>query len=159
MTTIPTEPEERRVYFTALGRAGGRATVAKIGRSGMAELGKMGFATTLGRYGGDFVWRLLRDSYLCKYPDRTGQRRRTTAEAHEKDRLRAECRRLYPHPQPCVECGEPGTQRDHVHGVLVGNDLGNVAWRCDRCHAAKTHAERDARWGTKVAAMAKGDAA
>jgi len=71
MGTIPTEPEERRAYFAALGRTGGAATLERYGASHYAALGKQGFATTLGRYGGDFVWRLLRDSYLRKYPDRT----------------------------------------------------------------------------------------
>jgi len=35
--------------------------------------------------------------------------------------------------------------------VLAGNAPDNVAWRCDRCHTAKTRAERDARWGSKNA--------
>lgn len=149
ITTIPTEPEARHDYFVALGRTGGAATFAKYGANHYVTLGKQGFATTLGRYGGDFVWRLLRASYLRKYTDRTGPRRRTTAKAREKGRLRAECRRLYPTAQPCVDCGAPGTQRDHIRGVVAGNGPENVAWRCDRCHAAKTRAERLARWGRK----------
>ncbi len=149
MGVIPTDPEERRAYFAALGRAGGTATLERYGASHFAALGKQGFATTLGRYGSDFVWCLLRDSYLRKYPDRTGPRRRSTDEAREKDRLRAEARRLYPDPRPCADCGEPGTQRDHLRGVFAGNAPDNVAWRCDRCHAAKTRAERQAYWGTK----------
>ncbi len=159
MGAIPTEPEQRRAYFAALGRTGGAATLEKYGASHYAALGKQGFATTLGRYGGGFVWRLLRDSYLRKYPDRIGPCRRSTDEAREKDRLRAEARRLYPDPHSCVACGTPGTQRDHVRGVRAGNAPDNVAWRCDRCHAAKTRAERDARWGHKDAAKEKEDAA
>jgi len=155
MGAIPTEPEERRAYFAALGRYGGTAVYKKYGRERMVALGKQGFATTLGRYGGDFVWRLLRDSYLRKYPDRTGPCRRSTNETREKDRLRASARRLYPDPRPCANCGEPGTQRDHIHGVRAGNAPDNVAWRCDRCHAAKTRAERDARWGSKDATKEK----
>ena len=146
MATIPTEPADRRAYFAALGRAGGTATYAKLGADHMAELGKKGFVTTLERYGGDFVWRLLWRSYLRKFPERTGPLRRTTPEAREKGRLRAAARRLYPDPQPCVDCGAPGTQRDHVHGVLAGNGPANVAWRCDRCHGHKTRGERQARW-------------
>jgi len=149
MGAIPTEPEERRAYFAELGRAGGAATLATYGASHFAALGKVGFAVTLGRYGGDFVWRLLRDSYLRKYPDRTGPRHRATDAARQKDRLRAEARRLYTDPQPCADCGDPGMQRDHVHGVLAGNDPANVAWHCDRCHANKTRVERRVRWGTK----------
>ncbi len=159
MGAIPTEPEERRAYFAALGRTGGAATLERYGASHFAALGKQGFATTLGRYGGDFVWRLLRDSYLRKYPDRTEPRCRSTDEAREKDRLRAEARRLYPDPHPCADCGEPGTQRDHVRGVRAGNAPDNVAWRCDRCHAAKTRAERGTRWGSKDTAKEKEDAA
>ncbi len=159
MGVIPTEPEERRAYFAALGRAGGAAVYEKYGRERMVALGKQGFATTLGRYGSAFVWRLLRDSYLRKYPDRTGPRRRTTDEAHEKDHLRAEARRLYPNPHPCAVCGESGTQRDHVRGVLAGNAPDNVVWRCDHCHAVKTRAERDTRWGSKDTAKKKEDAA
>jgi len=155
MGAIPTEPEERHAYFVTLGRAGGAATLAKYGASHYAALGKVGFAVTLGRYGGDFVRQLLRDSYLRKYPDRAEPRRRTTDEVREKDRMRAACRRLYPDPQPCADCGEPGTQRDHVRGVFAGNAPDNVAWRCDRCHAAKTRAERDARWGRKDTAKEK----
>jgi len=155
MAAIPTEPEERRAYFAALGRAGGAATLERYGASHFAALGKQGFATTLGRYGGDFVWLLLRDSYLRKYPNRTDPHRRATQEAREKDRLRAEARRLYPDPQPCVACGAPGTQRDHIDGVPAGNGPENIAWRCDRCHAAKTRAERDARWGHKDTAKEK----
>ncbi len=155
MGAIPTNPEQRRAYFAALGRAGGAATVAKYGTSHYAALGKQGFATTLGRYGGEFVWSLLRDSYLRKYPNHTAPRRRSTDEAREKDRLRAEARRLYPDPQPCADCGEPGTQRDHVRGVRAGNAPDNVAWRCDRCHAAKTRAERNAHWGSKDTAKEK----
>lgn len=149
MTMIPLEPEARRAYFAALGRAGGHATFERHGAGHYAALGKQGFAVTLGRYGGDFVWRLLRASYLRKYPDRTRPRRRTTTEAREKDCLRAECRRLYPTARPCADCGAPGTQRDHIHGVLAGNDPENVAWRCDDCHDEKTRAEREARWGTR----------
>ena len=115
----------------------------------MAALGRIGFTVTLGRYGGDFVWRLLRESYLRKFPDRTGPRRRTTAQAREKDRLRAQARRLYPESHPCVVCGATGTQRDHVRGVLAGNGPENVGWRCDRCHGKKTQAERQACWGIK----------
>lgn len=148
MATIPTTSEERRAYFTALGRAGGTATYARFGSSYMATLGKQGFRVTLGRYGGDFVWRLLRESYLRKFPDRDGPRRRTTVEARAKVRLRAKARRLYPIPQLCVDCGEPGTQRDHVHGVLAGNASDNIAWRCDRCHSRKTRIERQECWGT-----------
>jgi len=95
------------------------------------------------------VWRLLRDSYLRKYPDRTGPRRRATDTARAKDRLRAKARRLYPNPQPCADCSVPGTERDHIQGVLAGNGPENIAWRCDRCHAAKTRGERRARWETK----------
>jgi len=149
MMAIPTDPEERHAYFVALGRVGGAATRDKYSNSHFADLGKVGFAVTLGRYGGDFVWSLLRDSYLRKYPDRTGPRRRTTAEARDKDHLRAEARRLYPDPQSCADCGKPGTERDHIHGVLIGNAPDNVAWRCDDCHREKTRAERHARWGTK----------
>ena len=149
MGVIPTDPEERRAYFIALGRAGGTATVAKYGKERMVALGKQGFAVTLGRYGGDVVWLLLRDSYLRKYPDRTGPRRRATDAAHENERLRAEARRLYPDPQPCADCGALGTERDHIQGVLAGNGPENIAWRCDRCHAAKTRGERRARWGGK----------
>jgi hypothetical protein len=149
MTAIPTEPEARRAYFAALGRAGGTATYRVHGVAHMAALGRAGFATTLGRYGGDFVWRLLHDSYLHKFPDRTGPRRRTTDEAREKDRLRAEARRLHPDPQPCADCGESGTERDHIHGVLAGNAPDNLAWRCDGCHDEKTRCERHARWGAK----------
>lgn len=159
MTMIPMEPEARHTYFVALGRAGGHATFEKHGVGHYAALGKQGFAVMLGRYGGDFVWRLLRESYLRKYPDRAEPRRRTTAQASEKDRLRAEARRLYPDPQPCVACGDPGTQRDHVHGVLAGNGPANVGWRCDRCHATKTRAEREACWGTKDAAIEREHAA
>ncbi len=149
MGAIPTESEERRAYFAALGHVGGAATLERYGASHYATLGKQGFATTLDRYGGDFVWRLLRDSYLRKYPDRTGPRRRATDMAREKDRLRAKARRLYPDPQPCADCGAPGTERDHIQGVLAGNGPENIAWRCDRCHDAKTRGERRARWGTK----------
>ncbi len=151
MSIIPTAPEERRAYFAALGRSGGTATYEKRGASHFAAIGRIGFAVTLGRYGGDFVWRLLRDSYLRKFPDRPGPLRRTTEEAHVKDRLRAQARRHYPEPQACVDCGEPGVERDHVHGVLASNESGNVAWRCARCHTLKTRAERRARWGTKAA--------
>jgi len=149
MSVIPTAPEERHAYFAALGRTGGAALLKKYGAGRMSELGRRGFAVTLGRYGGDFVWRLLRDSYLRKFPDRTGPLRRTTDAARQKDRLRAEARRLYSDPQPCVDCGEPGVERDHVHGVLAGNEPDNVAWRCARCHNRKTHTERRARWGVK----------
>ncbi len=149
MSGIPTAPEERRAYFAALGRSGGIATFKKLGASHFAAIGQAGFAVTLGRYGGDFVWRLLRDSYLRKFPERTGPLRRTTEEARVKDRLRARARRLYPDPHPCVDCGEPGVQRDHIRGVLAGNEPGNVAWRCACCHTLKTRAERRARWGTK----------
>lgn len=152
MAVIPTEPEERHAYFVALGQAGGAATLRKFGRRHFVELGRRGFVVTIGRYGGDFVWRLLRDSYLRKYPDRDRPLRRTTDEAREKDRLRAEARRLYPEPKPCVVCDEPATQRDHVHGVLAGNGPDNVQWRCDRCHDDKTRAERQARWGTTASA-------
>lgn len=146
MTRIPTEPEKRHDYFVALGHLGGATVYKRYGREHMVALGKQGFATTLGRYGGEFVWLLLRDSYLRKFPDRTGPCHRATEEARAKDRLRAEARRLYPDPQPCADCGEPGTQRDHINGVLNGNAPDNVAWRCDRCHAAKTRAERHALW-------------
>ena len=152
MAVIPTDPEARHAYFVALGRTGGVATLTKYGPDHFSAIGKTGFAVTLGRHGGDFVWRLLRDSYLRKYPDRTGPRRRTTEEAREKDRLRAECRRLYPDTEPCIVCGAPGAQRDHVQGVLAGNGPENVAWRCDECHAEKTRAEREARWGRAEAA-------
>lgn len=148
MSVIPTAPEERRAYFAALGRSGGIATYKKRGASHFAAIGQAGFAVTLGRYGGDFVWRLLRDSYLRKFPDRTGPLRRTTEEAHVKDRLRAQARRHYPKPQACVDCGEPGVERDHIRSVLAGNEPGNVAWRCVRCHGEKTRIERRARWGT-----------
>jgi len=159
MMAIPTDPEERHAYFVALGRAGGAATRDKYSNTHFADLGKVGFAVTLGRYGGDFVWSLLRDSYVRKYPDRTGPRRRTTAEAREKDDLRAEARRLYPDPQPCADCGQPGTERDHIHGVLAGNTPDNVAWRCDDCHDQKTGAERHTRWGTKRTARPSRDGA
>jgi len=72
MGAIPTEPEDRRAYFAALGRAGGAAVYKKYGRERMVALGQQGFATTLGRYGGDFVWRLLRDCrverWRCRHP-------------------------------------------------------------------------------------------
>lgn len=145
MATIPTDPAERRAYFVALGRAGGTATYNKFGTDYMVELGKRGFVTTLERYGGEFVWRLLWQSYRRKFPDRAGPLRRTTPEACEKDRLRAQARRLYPAPQPCVDCGAPGTQRDHIRGVLAGNGPDNIAWRCERCHGHKTRAERQMR--------------
>src|SRR5579864_1640610 len=137
MAAIPTEPAARRAYFVALGRAGGTATFTKFGGAHMVALGKQGFRITLGRYGGAFVWRLLRESYLRKFPDRTGPRRRTTAIAREKERIRGAARRLYPTPRPCVDCGAPGTQRDHIDGALAGNAPSNVAWRCAHCHAAK----------------------
>lgn len=149
MAMIPSDPTARHAYFVALGRAGGAATLAKHGTAHYAAMGKLGFQVTLGRYGGDFVWRLLRDSYLRKFPDRAGPRRRATDEARVKDRLRAEARRLYPEPQPCVACGQPGTERDHIHGVLAGNSPENIAWRCGDCHKKKTRAERQARWGQR----------
>ena len=149
MAVIPTEPAARHAYFVALGRAGGTATYATYGAAHMAALGRVGFAVTLGRYGGDVVWHLLRDSYLQKFPDRTGPQRRATDEAHEKDRLRAAVRRLYPDPQPCLVCSAPGQERHHVNGVLAGNGPENVAWHCVPCHAAKTAAQRQVRWGTK----------
>lgn len=150
MAVIPTDPGERHAYFVALGQAGGRATLRKLGRSQFVAIGKIGFSVTLGRYGGDFVWRLLRDSYLQKFPDRDRPRHRITAKAREKNRLRAEARRLYPEPQPCAVCHHPGTQRDHIRGVLAGNGPDNVQWLCDHCHDEKTRAERQTCWGAKA---------
>ena len=157
MPVIPREPAARRRYFAELGRAGGLATYRNYGAEYMTALGKLGFAVTLGRYGGDFVWGLLQESYLRKFPDRTGPLRCGTSEAHDKDRLRAEARRLYPHPQPCAVCGAPGQERHHVNGVLAGNDPENVVWHCIACHAEKTRAERQARWG--AGETIQGDAA
>jgi len=142
MAVIPTEPDERRAYFVALGRAGGTATYNKFGIDHMVELGRRGFSTTLERYGGDFVWRLLWRSYLQKFPDRSGPRRRTTAEVREKDRLRAQARRLYPDPQACAICGAPGQERHHIAGVPAGNNPDNVQWLCSPCHAVLSRAER-----------------
>jgi hypothetical protein len=70
----------RRTYFAALGRASGTATLKKYGRGRMVELGEIGAAVTLGCHSGDFVCRLLRNSYLAKLPDRDGPLRRTTPE-------------------------------------------------------------------------------
>lgn len=81
-------PEQR----TAAGRKGGQATYAKVGKAGMSELGKKGFARALETVGGHTLYEILGASYRAKY-GRDPVRLLSKEEMQRRTRIRAQARR------------------------------------------------------------------
>lgn len=133
--------EERRAYLRELGGRGGRATLARHGTEHMARIGKVGFQVTKERYGGEFLAKLLGESYERKFGRRINL---TTARNLLAERERAATRRAYPEPTACQSCGGPGQERHHLAGLGAGHGEGLVVWLCAGCHAT-IHRELRAR--------------
>ena len=129
--------EERCQYMRVGGRGGGRATVPRHGTAHMARIGKLGFAATKERHGGELLALLLGASYLAKYGRPIDL---TTARNLVAERERAATRRDWPNPGKCACCHGPGQERHHLAGLGGGHGEGVILWLCRLCHA-RTHRE------------------